>query len=87
MPPGTLSVDDVDTSSDLSVSCNGGILTINNADTSEVTGVSVLSISGATVYSSSSAVSTIDLSAEASGIYILVVEEGASRITKKFVKN
>ncbi|ANW95189.1 hypothetical protein AXE80_02330 [Wenyingzhuangia fucanilytica] len=81
----TLSNKKVENSSEFSATCNAGILTITNA--SEATGVSILSISGVMVYSASKAESSIDVSSLASGIYVLVVEQGGARITKKFIKN
>ncbi|MGY5354581.1 T9SS type A sorting domain-containing protein [Wenyingzhuangia sp. IMCC45467] len=81
----TLSNNNVENSPEFSATCNAGILTITNA--SEATGVSILSVSGATVYTSNKAVDIIDVSSLASGMYVLVVEEGGVRITRKFIKN
>jgi len=85
--PGTLSLKNVENTPEFSVFSQDGIVTVNNANDSAVTGMTVYSISGAQVYKSNKAVGSIDLSAVANGVYILKVEEGAAVTTKKFIKS
>jgi len=84
---GTLSLKNVENTPEFSVLSQDGIVTINNANHTAVTGMTVYSISGAQVYKSNKAVGSIDLSAVANGVYILKVEEGAAVTTKKFIKS
>jgi len=84
---GTLSLKNVENTPEFSVFSQDGIVTVNNANDSAVTGMTVYSISGAQVYKSNKAVGSIDLSAVANGVYILKVEEGAAVTTKKFIKS
>jgi len=84
---GTLSLKNVENTPEFSVFSKDGIVTVNNTNGSEVTGMAVYSISGAEVFTSNTAVESIDLSAVANGVYILKVEEGASVTTKKFIKS
>lgn len=86
-PEGTLSLKNVENTPEFSVFSKDGIVTVNNTNDSAVTGMAVYSISGAQIYKSNTAVSSIDLSAVANGVYILTVQEGASVTTKKFIKS
>ncbi|WP_147676065.1 T9SS type A sorting domain-containing protein [Algibacter pacificus] len=86
-PEGTLGLGNVEGTPEFSVVSKNGMVTVNNVNDSEVTGMSVYSLSGAQIYKSNKAVSSIDLSAVSDGVYVLLVQDGASTTTKKFVKN
>jgi len=83
----SLGLKNVENTAEFSVFSKNGIVTVNNANDSAVTGMAVYSISGSKVFESNKAVETIDLSAVANGIYVLTVQEGASVTTKKFLKS
>jgi hypothetical protein len=61
-----------------------GILTLPNVD--YVTTMSIYSISGAKVYESNRAESSIDLTSVADGVYVLLVQKDNAVQTVKFVK-
>ena len=82
---GTLGFKNIENTPEFSAVSYNGVLTINNANENKVTKTSVYNISGATVYNSNKSEKTIDVSSLANGIYILEVQEGAARKTKKFV--
>jgi len=86
-PEGTLGLKNVENSSEFSLFSKDGIVTIKNANESNVTGMTIYSISGRQVYASNKAESSIDLRAVANGVYVLSVKEGASILTKKFIKD